>query len=85
MTVNELTETLKSKGYRMAEYTLWKSNIKLSEVTYEVTYTSYLKDGKLAMKTKRVKGAGEAEVVAIYSNFEEELKKIGIEVGTILK
>ena len=85
MTVNELTEILKSKGYRMAEYTLWKSNIKLSEVTYEVTYTSYLKDGNLAMKTKKVKGTGKTEVVAIFSNFEEEFKEMGIEVGTVLK
>lgn len=85
MTVNELTETLKAKGYIMASYTLWKSNIILGEVAYEVTYTEYVKDGKIAIKIKRVKGAGEAEVVAIYSNFEEELKEMGIEVGTILK
>ena len=81
MTVNELTETLKAKGYIMAEYTFWKSNIIFSEVTY----TSYLKDGKLAIETKGVKGTGEIEVVAIYSNFEEELKEMGIEVGTVLK
>ena len=58
MTVNELTETLKAKGYIMAEYTFWKSNIIFSEVTY----TSYLKDGKLAIETKGVKGTGEIEV-----------------------
>ena len=81
MTVNELTETLKAKGYKMAEYTMFKSNF----IFQEVTYTDYIKDSKLAMSTKRVKGAGETEVVAIYSNFEEELNEMGIEVGTILK
>ena len=85
MTVNELTEILKSKGYRMAEYTLWKSNIKLSEVTYEVTYTSYLKDGKLAIEIKGVKGARETKVAFIGKHFKEEFEKMGIEVGTILK
>ena len=72
MTVNELTETLKAKGYIMAEYTLWKSNI----IFHEVTYTEYAKDGKVAMTTKKVKGTGETKIVAIYSNFEEELKEI---------
>ena len=81
MTVNELTETLKAKGYKISSYTLWKSNI----IFHEVTYTEYVKDGNLAMTTKKVKGTGETKVVAIYSNFEEELKEIGIEVGTILK
>lgn len=81
MTVNELKETLKDKGYKMAEYTLRKSNIIFSEFTY----TDYIKDEKLAMTTKKVKGTGETEVVAIYSNFEEELKEMGIEVGTILR
>ena len=81
MTVNELTETLKAKGYIMAEYTLWKSNI----IFHEVTFTDYVKGFNLAMTTKKVKGTGETEVVAIYSNFEEELKEMGIEVGTILK
>ena len=85
MTVNELTETLKAKGYKMASYTLWKSNIKLSEVTYDVTYTSYLKDGKLAIETKGVKGAGEAKIVFIGKHFKEEFKEMGIEVGTVLK
>ena len=75
MTVDNLTRILKAKGYKMAEYTLWSNN----------TYTDYVKDWKLAMSTKRVKGTGETEVVAIYSNFEEELKEMGIEVGTILK
>ena len=81
MTVNELTETLKDKGYLMASYTLWKSNIIFSEVTF----TDYVKNEKLAMSTKRVEGAGETKVVFINKHFEEELKEMGIEVGTILK
>ena len=75
MTVNELTETLKDKGYKMAE------RISMSNDTF----TDYVKGFNLAMTTKKVKGTGETKVVAIYSNFEEELKEIGIKVGTILK
>lgn len=75
MTVNELTETLKDKGYRMTEH------ISISNDTF----TDYVKGRNLAMTTKKVKGTGETKVVAIYSNFEEELKEIGIEVGTVLK
>lgn len=75
MTVNELTETLKTKGYRMTE------RISMSNDTF----TDYVKGWNLAMTTKKVKGTGETKVVAIYSNFEEELKEIGIKVGTILK
>ena len=75
MTVNEMVETLKTKGYRMTEYISMSND----------TYTDYVKGFNLAMITKKVKGTVETEVVAIYSNFEEELKEIGIEVGTILK
>ena len=75
MTVNELTETLKDKGYRMTEH------ISISNDTF----TDYVKGRNLAMTTKKVKGTGETKVVAIYSNFEEELKEMGIEVGTVLK
>ena len=75
MTVNELTETLKTKGYRMTEH------ISISNDTF----TDYVKGWNLAMTTKKVKGTGETKVVAIYSNFEEELKEIGIKVGTVLK
>lgn len=75
MTVNELAETLKDKGYRMTE------RISMSNDTF----TDYVKGWNLAMTTKKVKGTGETKVVAIYSNFEEELKEIGIKVGTILK
>ena len=81
MTVNELTETLKVKGYKMAEYTLWKSNI----IFHEVTYTEYAKDGKVAIETKRIKGEEETKVSFINKHFEEEFKEMGIEVGTILK
>ena len=81
MTVNELTETLKAKGYIMAENTLWKSNIIFSEVTY----TDYVKDKKIAISTKRFKEAGETKVTFINQYFEEEFKEMGIEVGTILK
>ena len=75
MTVNEMVETLKAKGYRMTEYISMSND----------TYTDYVKGFNLAMTTKKVKGTVETEVVAIYSNFEEELKEIGIEVGNILK
>ena len=75
MTFNELVETLKTKGYRMTEYISMSND----------TFTDYVKGFNLAMTTKKVKGTGETKVVAIYSNFEEELKEIGIEVGTILK
>ena len=75
MTVNEMVETLKTKGYRMTEYISMSND----------TFTDYVKGFNLAMTTKKVKGTRETEVVAIYSNFEEELKEIGIEVGTILK
>ena len=75
MTFNELVETLKTKGYRMTEYMSMSND----------TFTDYVKGFNLAMTTKKVKGTGETKVVAIYSNFEEELKEIGIEVGTILK
>ena len=75
MTVDNLTRILKDKGYKMAEYTSLSND----------TYTDYIKDWKLAMSTKRVKGAGETQVVFIYKTFKEELKEIGIEVGTILK
>ena len=81
MTVNELTETLKAKGYIMAENTLWKSNIIFSEVTY----TDYAKDGKVAIETKRIKGEEETKVSFINKDFKEEFKEMGIEVGTILK
>ena len=81
MTVNELTETLKAKGYKMAEYTLRKSNIIFSEFTY----TDYIKDEKLAISTKRVKGEVETKVAFINKHFEEEFKQMGIEVGTILR
>ena len=80
MTVNELTKTLKAKGYRMDRLTLW------SYIVFNyVTYTEYGKDGKIVMETERVKGAGEEKVVFIDKHFEEELKEIGIEVGIILK
>ena len=75
MTVNEMVETLKTKGYRMTEYISMSNDI----------FTDYVKGFNLAMTTKKVKGTGETEVVAIYSNFEEELKEMGIEVGTVLK
>lgn len=75
MTFNELVETLKTKGYRMTEYISMSND----------TFTDYVKGWNLAMTTKKVKGTGETKVVAIYSNFEEELKEMGIEVGTILK
>ena len=75
MTVNELTETLKDKGYKMTEHISTSND----------TFTDYMKGFNLAMTTKKVKGTGETEVVAIYSNFEEKLKEIGIEVGTVLK
>ena len=75
MTVNEMVETLKTKGYRMTKYISMSND----------TFTDYVKGFNLAMTTKKVKGTGETEVVAIYSNFEEELKEMGIEVGTILK
>ena len=75
MTVNEMVETLKTKGYRMTEYISMSND----------TFTDYVKGFNLAMTTKKVKETGETEVVAIYSNFEEELKEMGIEVGTILK
>ena len=81
LTVNELTKTLKAKGYKMAEYTLRKSNIIFSEFTY----TDYIKDKKLAISTKRVKGEVETKVAFINKHFEEEFKEMGIEVGTILK
>ena len=81
MTVNELTETLKAKGYIMAEYTLWKSNI----IFHEVTFTDYVKDEKIAISTKRFEGAGETQVTFINKDFEEEFKEMGIEVGTVLK
>ena len=76
LTVNELTKTLKAKGYKMAEYTLRKSNI---------TYTDYIKDEKLAISTKRVKGEEETKVAFINKHFEKEFKQMGIEVGTILR
>ena len=75
MTFNELVKTLKTKGYRITEYISMSND----------TFTDYVKGFNLAMTTKKVKGTGETKVVAIYSNFEEELKEIGIEVGTILK
>ena len=75
MTVNKLAETLKDKGYRMTEYISMSND----------TFTDYVKGWNLAMTTKKVKGTGETKVVAIYSNFEEELKEMGIEVGTVLK
>ena len=75
MTFNELVETLKTKGYIMTEYISMSNN----------TFTDYVKGFNLAMTTKKIKRTGETEVVAIYSNFEEELKEMGIEVGTILK
>ena len=75
MTVNEMVETLKTKGYRMTEYISMSND----------TFTDYVKGFNLAMTTKKVKGTGETEVVAIYSNFEEELEEMGIKVGTILK
>lgn len=81
MTVNELTEILKAKGYIVAEYTLRKSNI----IFNEVTYTDYIKDERVTISTKRVKGELETKVSFINKHFEEEFKEIGIEVGTILK
>ena len=75
MTVNEMVETLKAKGYRMTEYISMSND----------TYTDYVKGFNLAMTTKKVKGTVETQVVAIYSNFEEELNEMGIEVGTILE
>ena len=75
MTFNELVETLKTKGYRMTEYISMSND----------PFTDYVKGFNLAMTTKKVKGTGETKVVAIYSNFEQELKEMGIEVGTILK
>ena len=75
MTVNEMVETLKTKGYRMTEYISMSND----------TFTDYVNGFNLAMTTKKVKGTGETEVVGIYSNFEKELKEMGIEVGTILK
>ena len=75
MTVNEMVEILKTKGYRMTEYISMSND----------TFTDYVKGFNLAMTTKKVKETGETEVVAIYSNFEEELKEMGIEVGTVLK
>ena len=81
MTVNELTETLKDKGYIMASYTLWKSNI----IFYEVTSTDYIKDRKIAISTKRFEGEEETKVSFINKDFEEEFKEMGIELGTILK
>ena len=80
MTVNELTETLKAKGYIMAENTLW-----LNSIFKIVTYTEYAKDGKVAIETKRIKGEEETKVAFINKDFEEEFKEMGIEVGTILK
>ena len=80
MTVNELTEILKAKGYKMASYILWSYNL-----FNDVIYTDYVKNEKLAMSIKRVKGAGETQVVFISKHFKEELKEIGIELGTILK
>ena len=70
-----MVETLKTKGYRMTEYISMSND----------TFTDYVKGFNLAMTTKKVKGTVKTEVVAIYSNFEEELKEMGIEVGTILK
>ena len=70
-----MVETLKTKGYRMTEYISMSND----------TFTDYVNGFNLAMTTKKVKGTGEIEVVAIYSNFEEELKEMGIEVGTVLK
>ena len=80
MTVNELTETLKAKGYRMDRLTLWSYNV----FNY-VTYTEYGKDGKIVMETERVKGEREAKVVFIGKHFKKEFKEMGIEVGTILR
>ena len=80
MTVNELTETLKAKGYEMDRFTLWSY-----DVFNYVTYTEYAKGRRIAIDTERVKGEGETKVVFINKHFKEELKEMGIEVGTILK
>ena len=82
MTVNKFTKTLKAKGYEIvARYSLWKSDI----IFHETFFTEYAKDGKVAIETKGVKGAGETTVSFINKDFEEEFKEMGIEVGTILK